>query len=49
VGVKSLFVSAEGGVVGGVEQVAEGTQFAFEPGCRLRMKILHPRTAAAAE
>ena len=49
VGVKSLFVSAEGGVVGGVEQIPEGTQFAFEPGSRLRMKILRPRTAAAAE
>jgi hypothetical protein len=49
VGVRSLFVSAEGGVVGGVEQVADGTQFAFEPGCRLRMKILRPRLAAAAE
>jgi uncharacterized protein YjbI with pentapeptide repeats len=49
VGVRSLFVSARGGIVGGVEQVSDGTHFAFEPGCRLRMKILRPRVAAAAE
>jgi hypothetical protein len=49
VGVRSLFVSSRGGLVGGVEQVGDGTQFAFEPGCRLRMKILRPRLADAAE
>lgn len=49
VGVRSLFVSARGGIVGGVEQVPEGTHFAFEPGSRLRLKILRPRVPAAAE
>jgi uncharacterized protein YjbI with pentapeptide repeats len=49
VGVRSLVVSSRGGLVGGVEQVAEGTQFAFEPGSRLRMKILRPRLSDAAE
>jgi len=49
VGVRSLLVSARGGLVGGIEQVSDGTSFAFEPGCRLRMKILRPRLPAAAE
>lgn len=49
VGVRSLYVSSRGGIVGGVEQVADGTSFAFEPGCRLRMKILGPRLPQAAE
>ena len=49
VGVQSLVVSARGGLVGGVEQMADGTSFAFEPGCRLRMKILTPRLPQAAE
>jgi len=48
-GVRSLFVSSRGGLVGGIEQVSGGTNFAFEPGCRLRMKILRPRLPAAAE
>jgi uncharacterized protein YjbI with pentapeptide repeats/cytoskeletal protein CcmA (bactofilin family) len=39
-GVKQLVVSSTGALVGAVEQPAESTRFAFEPGCRLRMKIL---------
>ena len=48
-GVRSLVVSARGGLVGGIEQDPGGTSFAFEPGCRLRMKILRPRLPVAAE
>jgi hypothetical protein len=48
-GVNSLYVSSRGGIVGGVEQAASGTSFAFEPGCRLRMKILSPAQPQAAE
>jgi hypothetical protein len=46
VGPKSLVVSTGGALVGSVEQALEPTAFAFEPGCRLRMKILKPRAAA---
>ena len=49
VGPKSLVVSTGGAVVGSVEQTAEPTAFAFEPGCRLRVKILKPRQSLAAE
>jgi uncharacterized protein YjbI with pentapeptide repeats len=38
-GVHSLIVSATGSLVGAVQQPAELTRFAFEPGCKLRMKI----------
>ena len=49
VGPRSLVVSTRGAVVGSVEQSHEATAFAFEPGCRLRVKILKPRERAAAE
>jgi hypothetical protein len=49
VGPRSLVVSTRGAVVGSVEQTHESTAFAFEPGCRLRVKILKPRERAAAE
>jgi uncharacterized protein YjbI with pentapeptide repeats len=39
VGVTQLVVSAGGSIVGTVEQPADNTRFAFEPGCILRMKI----------
>jgi hypothetical protein len=35
--------------VGGIEQAPQATVFAFEPGSRLRVKILKPRERAAAE
>lgn len=38
-GATQLSVSAGGSLVGAVEQPAEYTRFAFEPGCMLRMKI----------
>jgi uncharacterized protein YjbI with pentapeptide repeats len=47
VGPKSLVVSTGGAVVGSIEQTTEPTAFAFEPGCRLRVKILKPRPLAA--
>ncbi len=46
VGPKSLIVSARGAMVGAVEQSEETTVFAFQPGCRLRVKILAARGAA---
>jgi uncharacterized protein YjbI with pentapeptide repeats len=49
VGPKSLVVSTGGAVVGSIEQTIEPTAFAFEPGCRLRVKILKPRQPLAAE
>ncbi len=49
VGARSVVVSARGAMVGGIEQAAEATVFAFEPGSRLRVKILRPRERAAAE
>lgn len=48
-GARSVTVSGSGAVVGGLEQAPEATQFAFEPGCRLRVKILKPRLPMAAE
>jgi uncharacterized protein YjbI with pentapeptide repeats len=42
VGPRSLVVSARGAMVGAVEQSPEATVFAFEPGCKLRVKILRP-------
>jgi uncharacterized protein YjbI with pentapeptide repeats len=48
-GARSLTVSGSGSVVGGLEQSEEATLFAFEPGCRLRVKILKPRARQAAE
>ena len=46
---RSLLVSTHGAVVGSIEQAQESTAFAFEPGCRLRVKILEPRERLAAE
>jgi uncharacterized protein YjbI with pentapeptide repeats len=48
-GARSVTVSGSGAIVGGLEQAPEATQFAFEPGCRLRVKILKPRMPMAAE
>jgi uncharacterized protein YjbI with pentapeptide repeats len=39
VGVMQVVVSSGGSLVGAVEQPADLTHFAFEPGCMLRMKI----------
>ncbi len=41
VGPKKLVVSSHGSVVGVVQQPDQSTHFAFEPGCKLRMRILH--------
>jgi uncharacterized protein YjbI with pentapeptide repeats len=48
-GARSITVSNSGAIVGGLEQAEEATLFAFEPGCRLRVKILKPRMRTAAE
>lgn len=48
-GARSVTVSGSGAMVGGLEQAEGATVFAFEPGCRLRVKILKPRFRAAAE
>lgn len=48
-GARSIVVSARGGVVSGIEQASDSTAFAFEPGSRLRVKILRPRLSQAAE
>lgn len=48
-GARSVTVSGSGVIVGGLEQAEGATLFAFEPGCRLRVKILKPRFRAAAE
>ena len=48
-GVRRLVVSARGGVVGAIEQAPEATVFAFEPGCRLRVKIAQSKVGQAAE
>jgi hypothetical protein len=39
IGVRQLVVSSCGSLVAAVEQPPERTQFAFEPGCKLRMSI----------
>jgi uncharacterized protein YjbI with pentapeptide repeats len=44
VGPRQLFVSSAGAVKSAVEQMKGLTRFAFEPGCRLRMKIVEPRS-----
>jgi hypothetical protein len=43
IGPRRLVVSSRGSVVGAVEQSPESTAFSFQPGCRLRMKILRAR------
>ena len=48
-GARSVTVSSSGGIVGGLQQAPEATVFAFEPGCRLRVKILKPSLPQAAE
>lgn len=48
VGAERVVVSSRGALVGGVEQSPEATVFAFEPGSRLRVKILKPRERATA-
>jgi len=39
-GPRTLVVSAKGSLVGTIAQGSEPTAFAFQPGCRLRVKIL---------
>jgi hypothetical protein len=48
VGAERVVVSSRGALVGGIEQAPQATTFAFEPGSRLRVKILKPRERAAA-
>jgi uncharacterized protein YjbI with pentapeptide repeats len=48
-GVNQLVVTTGGSIVGAVEQPPELTRFAFEPGCMLRMKILHGKKDKPAE
>jgi len=43
VGPRELIVSARGAVVAAVQQGSEPTLFAFERGCRLRLKIHRPK------
>jgi hypothetical protein len=43
IGPSQLVVTSEGELVGQVEQAPHLTRFGFEPGCRLRMKILKSR------
>ena len=40
VGAHQLVVSSSGALVGAVQQPPELTRFAFEPGCKLRMRIM---------
>jgi uncharacterized protein YjbI with pentapeptide repeats len=42
IGPRTLVVSARGTLIGTVQQTQSPTRFAFEPGCRLRMKIMRP-------
>lgn len=48
-GPKSLVVSSRGMLKGAVEQAPDSTVFAFEAGCRLRVKILPPSGQPIAE
>ncbi|HKQ71477.1 MAG TPA: pentapeptide repeat-containing protein, partial [Polyangiaceae bacterium] len=43
IGAEQVVVSEGGALVGAVEQAAHSTRFAFEPGCKLRMKILQAK------
>ena len=47
VGARSLVVSSRGAMVGAIQQAPEATLFAFQPGCRLRVKILQPAVQAS--
>jgi uncharacterized protein YjbI with pentapeptide repeats len=49
VGVRRLVVSSKGAVVGAIEQGGSETVFAFQPGCRLRVKIAQRSLDQAAE
>jgi uncharacterized protein YjbI with pentapeptide repeats len=48
-GARSVVVTSKGAVSGAVEQRIEPTRFAFEPGCRLRVKITPMFEKQAAE
>jgi uncharacterized protein YjbI with pentapeptide repeats len=48
-GARSLVVSSRGAVSAVVQQAEQPTAFAFEPGCRLRIKISQATRAQAAE
>jgi uncharacterized protein YjbI with pentapeptide repeats len=48
-GARSVVVTSRGAVAGAVEQRSEPTRFAFEPGCRLRVKITPMFEKQAAE
>jgi hypothetical protein len=48
-GARSLVVSSLGAVSGAIQQALEPTAFAFEPGCRLRIKITQANLQLAAE
>jgi len=47
-GAHSLIVASTGSMVGAVQQPAELTRFAFEPGCKLRVKITKSNAPADA-
>ena len=49
VGPSELVVTSEGTLVGVVEQAPEMTRFGFEPGSKLRVKILRARPAPGAK
>jgi uncharacterized protein YjbI with pentapeptide repeats len=49
VGPKQLIVSASGSLVGAVQQPEGSTRFAFEPGCKLRMKIMNGKTESSGD
>jgi hypothetical protein len=44
-GARSLLVSSQGALVGTVEQAPDSTRFGFEPGCKLRLRIVRSRSA----
>ena len=46
---RQLVVTSQGAVIAAVQQGSEPTQFSFERGCRLRMKIKRPTTTANAD
>lgn len=46
-GAKRIVVSARGGIAGTVQQASQPTLFAFEPGCRLRVKVKALQALAA--
>jgi hypothetical protein len=48
-GVTQLLVSSGGSLFGAVEQPADLTRFAFEPGCVLRMKIQQDKAERASK